>query len=287
MSVKQNGVPLGGALVAVTLPAFAIHAGWRSALLVAGLVALGSAILSLYYDSVRPKDVEVHVSMAISPERFRKFREIVRNRDLMLLSVLVIPFQALQLSLITYFTIFLKAATGRSLVFAGALFSLCNMSGIIGRLFWGYTSDYFLGGDRKGVLIAMAGLSSLLCLGFAFLSQDMPLWFVVLLVAVFGFTAMGWPGIFLTMVAELSGGAQAGSAFGVCVAVVSLGVFIGPPLFGYIVDTTHSYANAWFAFAGLMVLSASLLRFVRQGTREGREANVGPEALPPDRRGSQ
>ena len=89
---------------------------------------------------------------------------------------------------------------------------------------------------------------------------------------------MGWPGLFLTLVAELSGSRNAGSAFGVAVAVVSLGVFIGPPTFGYIVDRTGSYSYAWLFFSAAMGAAALLLTFVRE---PGEDGGMGKRSRPP------
>jgi hypothetical protein len=57
MSMKQNGVPLGGALVAATLPVFASAYGWRNALVFGGAVSL-VWVLAIKGRSYRLKELE-------------------------------------------------------------------------------------------------------------------------------------------------------------------------------------------------------------------------------------
>jgi MFS family permease len=56
------------------------------------------------------------------------------------------------------------------------------------------------------------------------------------------------------------------SQFGTC-GIENLGIFVGPPLFGWIVDRTGSYAPAWWAMLGAALLAALLLVFVREPRR--------------------
>jgi cyanate permease len=53
----------------------------------------------------------------------------------------------------------------------------------------------------------------------------------------------------------------------VTAAIDNIGIFIGPPLFGLIVDRTGSYAPAWWAMVGAAVLAACLLALVREPRR--------------------
>ena len=57
-------------------------------------------------------------------------------------------------------------------------------------------------------------------------------------------------------------------------AFFNVGVFFGPPLFGYIVDATDSHPPAWWALAGSAAVALVLLLFVR----EGRGLEPGPRA---------
>ena len=74
------------------------------------------------------------------------------------------------------------------------------------------------------------------------------LWGVLFLL---GFGAVGWGGLMGTLAGETGGHTAAGAAAGVSAAFFNVGIFFGPPLFGYIVDRTGAYAPAWWTMAGV------------------------------------
>jgi cyanate permease len=59
----------------------------------------------------------------------------------------------------------------------------------------------------------------------------------------------------------------------VAVAVVNLGIIVGPPLFGALVDATGSYAPAWTAMAVGSMLTAICFVLVREASL-GRAARL-------------
>jgi MFS family permease len=79
----------------------------------------------------------------------------------------------------------------------------------------------------------------------------------VVLIFLFGYCAIGWNGVYLTLAVELAGRDRAGMATGVSLSIAWFGIFFGPPFFGYIVDQTQSYSYAWFIFS-LMIGLATL-----------------------------
>ncbi|MBA7702499.1 hypothetical protein ES703_111268 [subsurface metagenome] len=75
--------------------------------------------------------------------------------------------------------------------------------------------------------------------------------------------AIGWGGIYVTIAGELGGRESAGAATGAASAIIFIGVILGPPIFGFIVDSTGSYQMAWLAMAlaaAVSVLFGSLIR---------------------------
>ena len=79
--------------------------------------------------------------------------------------------------------------------------------------------------------------------------------------------AVGWGGLLATLVGETAGSAAAGATAGVTAAIDNIGIFVGPPPFGLIVDRSGSYAPAWWAMMGAAVLAACTLALVREPRR--------------------
>jgi sugar phosphate permease len=264
MGIKQTGIPIGGALAAATIPTIALILAWRKAIIISGAISLISVLVCLlFYKDPTKGDVDkIHQPLPLSV-----IWKIFKNRDLMILSSLTIVFLSLQASLETYLILFCKNSLQYSIVTAGYFLSLAYIGGIVGRLAWGSISDFWLGGRRKVILMMIGGLSSVLCLTFAFLSHGSPIWSIAVAVFLFGSSAFGWNAIHLTWVAELAGSSLAGMATGVSLSIGLVGVLLGPPLFGYIIDKTSSYLNAWLFFFVMMVITSILLGFVQEGKK--------------------
>ena len=79
--------------------------------------------------------------------------------------------------------------------------------------------------------------------------------------------AMGWGGLWATLLGELAGKELAGTASAASASANVLGIMVGPVLFGYIVDTQGSYQIAWLFPALLGALSVVFLSLVREHRR--------------------
>ena len=79
-----------------------------------------------------------------------------------------------------------------------------------------------------------------------------------------GIGAVGWGGLFGTLAGETAGPATAGAAAGVTAAIDNIGIFLGPLLFGCIVDRTGSYTAAWWTMVGAALIAAVLVSLTRE-----------------------
>jgi MFS family permease len=153
---------------------------------------------------------------------------------------------------------------GLSLLAASRYLALAQGGGMVGRVVFGLLSDRVLGGSRR-VPLAIAGAGSSLCsVAIAFTGPGASAWWLAPLVLVFGFVGIGWNGVQHTLMAELAGARAAGTAVGLGLAVSSLGVTVGPPLFGHLVTVAGGYRGPWIALAVVMVAALGVLALVRE-----------------------
>ena len=152
------------------------------------------------------------------------------------------------------------------MVAAAGLLALCQAAGAVGKPLSGLLSDRLLGRRRKAPLLALAGLAGLACAILALLGPGHT-WLLWVALLMLGVGAVGWGGLFGTLAGETAGAAAAGAAAGVTAAIDNVGIFIGPPLFGLIVDRTGSYAPAWWAMVVAAAFAAGLLALVREPRR--------------------
>ena len=261
MGVKQTGIPIGGLLAAATLPTIALILNWRKAFIISGTISLFSVLLFLiFYKEFKEEKSQSEVQ----PLHPSSLWGVFKNRELMILSFLVIIFMALQQSLGAYLVLFCSDSLHFPVIKSGYFLSLAHFGGATGRLVWGPISDFFFGGRRKVVLMMIGSLSFMVCLSFAILPVSILARLIVFFVFISGFCMIGWNGIYLTLVVELVGQNRAGVATGISIFIGSLGMVLGPPFFGYIVDATNSFSYAWFIFSIMIGLATPCLQLIRE-----------------------
>ncbi len=254
MGIKQTGVALAGVIAGLVVPSLAAALGWRGALLVLGLVTLASGALAWLTYRDRDPDPGV-VGAVVRPG----LRALLGNHSLLVLCGVTWLYAAVQLSIIGFLVLYLREQLGLGLAASGALLSLAQTGGVIGRIGWGLVSDVLFGGRRKpvlGLIGALAAASSL-ALSVADARTPAPVVWLVLLLT--GLSAIGWNGINMTFVAEIAGRRVSATAAGMNLTASYAGILIGPPLFGLLVDWSRSYAVAFQAGAVVYALALALL----------------------------
>ena len=260
IGVMKSGVSLGGALGAALLPGLALLIGWRNALvMIAFVVILVGGISITFYRETTGKALTEAL-----PTGLRQLRDILKNGSILMLGGLCVLYSAIQLSASTYLVLFLKETVQLPVVLAGSFLTVYTLSGVAGRICWGFISDHVFGGRRKITLSLIGFITAIMAVLIALFVDAVPLWLLYPMVAIFGLSAFGWPSIFITFLAELGGEKQAAAAVGLGVSISNLGILIGPPIFGHIVDVTQSYAYAWTVFGILTATGAFLLLMIQE-----------------------
>jgi MFS family permease len=116
-------------------------------------------------------------------------------------------------------------------------------------LLWASHAIYFLFKNRKSALMMIGGMGAFIILVLSLISSSSPSWAVYLLSIFFGMTGMGWNAIWLTLIGEMSSKESIGLGIGFSFFIANLGVVIGPPIFGLLVDLFNSFAEAWLFLA--------------------------------------
>ncbi len=82
---------------------------------------------------------------------------------------------------------------------------------------------------------------------------------------------MGWNAVYLTLVAEIAGSDLAGAVTGFTIAIVWIGIIIGPPVFGFISDHI-GYFWGWIMLSVFGFLAAILL--ARKNPVQGAQSSI-------------
>jgi MFS family permease len=260
-SVKQTGVPVGGALAGAILPGLQLLTGWQAALLAVAATNLLCALLAqplrAQFDADRDPARPLALGNLLDPLRL-----VWSNARLRMLASCSFVFSIAQLSLTTYLVTFLTDSLAYGLVAAGFVLSVSQIGAVFGRVLWGYVSDRWFGARRT--LAMLAALMAASALATALLHPHLPAAVVLLVLFVFGASAIGWNGVYLAEVARQAPAGMAGMATGGTLAFTFLGVVLGPPLFGAVAGSFESYRAGFVALAlPLAVCAWTLLRAAR------------------------
>lgn len=263
-SVKQTGVPLGGALAGVLAPLLVLAGGWRLAVLAVGagcigVCALAQAVRGQFDDDIDPK---WRVGARGVSRSLRIVASVPALRRLAASSFL---FSAVQLCLVTFLVTYLTRGLGMSLVQAGLMLAVAQGAGVVGRIVWGALADRC--GRPLLVLAGLGGGMALGALAMALLAPTWPQLITVLASALFGATAIGWNGVYLAEVARQAPAGQAVEATGGTLFFTFFGVLVGPPMFALVVESGGSYALAFGLLAVPTLICGVILWAQDRGSR--------------------
>jgi ACS family hexuronate transporter-like MFS transporter len=258
MGIKQTGVTLGSALAAFLLLPLAGEWGWRPVLFGACLILIVTGFLA--YAFYRDPPFQKEVVSANDPNRFLSLiMKMFKHKPLVLISLSAVGLSGSQMILTTYLVLFAYERLGISLFLSGILLVISEVSGSFGRVAWGVISDRLFNGKRLVILMIISLLTAVTSLTVATLAPGTPFWLMVPITIVFGFCISGYNGLWMNAATELVPREQSGIASGFSLMVGSWGVIFGPPLFGFIVDSTGTFAYGWLFLAAVMLIVIILL----------------------------
>ena len=261
-SIKQTGVPAGAALGGAILPALTLAIGWRGAL--ASIAAIGIVVLlaaqPIRSDLDRIRDRGYRMSLAGITKPLAK---VFASPILAELALASFFYAALQVSLTSFLVVYLTQALGWSLVGAGLALTIATLAGVAGRILWGAVADRYV---PPRMLLALLGTLAGLCsLATAAYPADGPVTPLLILIASFGATAIGWNGVQLAEIARHAPPGEAGAITGASGFITFGGVVFGPSSFGLLAGISGSYRTGFFAIGAAALASGiwSLVRFRR------------------------
>jgi predicted MFS family arabinose efflux permease len=236
-SLKQTGVPLGGALAGFIAAPLGLAIGWRGAAL---SVAVASIVLALLVEPLRHRfDAHENVGPMTAQSPLAGIRLVLRTPALRRLALASTTFAATQLSMATFLVTFLIERAGMSLITAGLVMAVAQGSGIVGRILLGWIADRLL---RPARVLGLLGTGmAAASVATSLISSAWSLPSVFLVTAILGLTGLSWNGVYLAEVAAIAPSGAAGAATGGALSMTFLGIVLGPALFSAVVSLSGSY----------------------------------------------
>ena len=176
------------------------------------------------------------------------------------LSICGFFYAAVQLTLAAFVVTLLVSDVSFDLIEAGLVLALVQVSGVLGRVFWGWVAD------RVGHGLIVLMLTGAFCLICAFFVMSITeLWnkiFIYILFIILGFNALGWTGVFQVEATRYAPVGQAGAVIGGITAPSYMGVIVGPSIFSLVYILSGSYTNNFILIALFATLGMFCLFFV-------------------------
>ena len=257
-SIKQSGVPIGGAIAGTLVPFLIYRFGWREAAIITGLIGFFVIVLAQLIQKKIDRPTLRSPELAQSLSLIKPIKFVFADRKLRELAVSSFAFSGMQMSLGSYLVVMLTEQAQLTVAVAGYALSVAMIAGVIGRLFWGGLADYGISPRRVlGFLGFLMGLSaSAIC----FVNSEFSITLVYVLAFFFGASAVGWNGVYIAEVARIAPTGQTGMATGGSLAMTYSGVVLLPTSFWLIYLITNSYIWGFLAL-GLFTFWRGLLFF--------------------------
>src|SRR5215470_2347527 len=194
-SVRQTGNQIGMMTVSLTLPwLVAVHPiyGYLAIMTAAVIAAIAFEWLRPRYDPlVRGAESTARLSESL--------KMLIGNVEIRKLAIASLPFSALQIALNIFLVTYGVTHLGLDLVAAGLLLATAQAGGVIGRLGFGLVAAQFL---PAWTTVVALGFGMSVCAAIMALAAPGWDWTALLVLSfLFGVTASGWNGVFLSELA--------------------------------------------------------------------------------------
>lgn len=258
-SIKQAGVPLGGMIAGLCIPVVIFLVGWRLALLVCAVVVLVPTALTWRLSEILDVKAVAKRSRGSVMPTLQSLRMLVvplaslgNNRGLMKMSIVGSLFAVSQSCWFTFTVVYLVDRLGFSLSLAGAIFAVMQVGGVVGRIALGWLSDRLGSATASLSIAALFSAGTTILLGFT--SPQWPLWSLIVLALVAGFSAASWNGVQIAEVARRSPPHQIAETAAGASILVSLVNIVAPAAFAATVAISGRYDIAFLCAGACSLL---------------------------------
>jgi sugar phosphate permease len=241
LGIRQTAIPLGGAMAALSLPAIAVSAGLREALLAqAGFTLVAAIAAAIWLRDPERSDPPKGFS-APPPMRDPRIWRLGLGSGLFVMA---------QAAVIGFIVLFLHDEHGMSVGAAAAVLAAIQVTSAVTRIAIGRFSDRR---DSRIAPLRFAGIAGAGLVALAAIADSAPLELLVPMLVLGGAAMSSWNGLAFTVAAEIAGRARAGTAMSLQNTLVSALGAVAAPLFGLLAGAT-SFSTAYLVITAAPVL---------------------------------
>ncbi|WP_268885423.1 MFS transporter [Belnapia mucosa] len=250
-SIKQAGVPFGGALAGLAVAPLVLAQGLSAALWTVISVVLLTIMLVQPFRQRLDEDRDVGrrgwAPALLSPTTVvRSVRVLRAHPSLPLLTALGASFSVLQSCLTAFMATYAITAHGVSLAEAGRIVAVMQGASMLGRIALGWLADRM---GRALQHLALQAVASALAVGLLVTDVVQDVWALYASAALIGTTAIGWNGVHIAELARVAPLALVGEITAAASLFGFVGSIFGPLAFTVLVSWSGSYELSFLLMA--------------------------------------
>ncbi|MBI4277556.1 MAG: MFS transporter [Armatimonadetes bacterium] len=277
-----SGMGMGVLIVAPLAQRFIDLFGWRSALLILGLVTGGlGLLLNLLLLRDRPQDLGLQPdNRAPAPHVRAEPPDMPTLRSALSVPTFWYYFLAMLMIAVGMYTaaghqVAHLVDAGYSRVFASSVVAGIGVASAVGRFASGFAADRigYVVTATLSLILSASGLAAL-----AMIQDTSQQWLVYLYAGTYGLTFGARAPIFASLAAESFRGPRFGTIWGILGLGHGLGSALGPWLAGVVFDLTRTYRGTFLASIACLMVANVLLVLAARGSPGGTAAKA--ELLP-------
>jgi len=264
-SIKQAGVPLGGAFAGIVVAPLVTSLGFAAAIwIVVAIALLGVLLVQPFRRSLATESLRTRLNwlraLFSAAALLRSVAVLRSHPSLPMLTVLGMSFSITQACITAFTATYMITRHSVSLVEAGLYIAVMQAASVTGRIALGWVAD------RMGHGLRHLGVQAVLsagAVGLLVTVADQGPWAAFASIALVGFTALGWNGIYYAELASMAPPRLVADISSAATLVAFIGAIGGPMFFTLIVSVTGSFALGFLtAAAQLAVLGVLTWRHV-------------------------
>jgi MFS family permease len=260
--LAKAGSGLGMMLIPVLGSYLISTQGWRTTyLIVSIIVVIGVLPLSLFLKKdpsiigLTPYGMEQDKS-SDSVKGGHSFSTLIHAKQFWMLCITMLTIQFAVNSVLVHITPH-AVDLGASLSKGAQLISILGAVSIVGRV------SFPTIGDRIGLRKALIANIILALVMLVWLYFANEYWQLIVFVLIYGLSHGGFFSLMSPLLAEMFGTKYLGSLFGILTFCGTIGGAAGPSVLGLIFDSTGSYERAFLLLIGSLIVSFSLVMFIK------------------------
>ncbi len=250
--IKQSGVQVGTFLGGLFLPVGAAALGWRPTVAICGLIPL---VMAAATGRVIPADPPAGLTRPGGGARQAKLDRYIR-----VLAIYGFLIGAGGSAIFAFLSLFSQEVLGMTPRTAGQVVAVMGLAGIVARVGWARVAEHRL--ETGPALEIIAGLA-VLAGAVLWISPVVGGWVVWPAALITGLSASAWNSVGMLAVIQKTSAGEAGRGSGVVLTGFLLGLGIGAPLFGYLVDRVGDYRSGWLIVMAVFAAGWLTMRLAR------------------------